>query len=111
MMNNTMTQTLSDAQMVQFNELAHKLNKIGLNLLVFDPQFTCVLQSDAGTYSTSLNDVTAQIQQGDTSQSSSPVWIADNLLTCPIISGHTMIGHVVVDTGLSQEKKTEQEKP
>ena len=62
-MNNTMTQPISDSQLAQFNELAHKFNQFGLNLLIFDRQERCVLQRDAGQFQSDSAKVAELIGQ------------------------------------------------
>ncbi|MEN8126315.1 MAG: HD domain-containing phosphohydrolase [Planctomycetota bacterium] len=108
-MNNTTTQTISDPQLSQFNAMAHKLNQLGLNLLVFDLQRKCILQSDAGSYASDAaqiagvcGDITGGLESTD--------WISENLLVSPIELEESGAVTVVVDTGPGQIEKTEREK-
>lgn len=70
------------------NELAHKINRLGFNLLVFGPQFECILQSQIGTHPSDGDEIAGLIrpldwQKGD----ASAVWATSALLACPIVTG------------------------
>lgn len=109
-MNNTITHIISDQQLSQFNELAHKLNQLDLNLLIFDTQQSCVLQSDAGDYvsdAAQIGQLCTDIFQGG---AESAAWVGGNLLVCPVKSEQSVIAFAVVDTGPGQIEKTEREK-
>ena len=109
-MNSTAIQTISDQQLSRFSELAHRLNSLGLNLLVFDPQQKCVLQSDAGNYTSNASQI-AQIcsgsLQGDTQ---SAIWVTDAVLVCPVKMEQSVIAVMAVDTGPVRNERTDREK-
>ncbi len=111
-MNNTMTQQISDSQLSRFNELAHKFNQFGLNLLIFDTQWRCVLQSDAGQFQSDAARIVESIRQmsaADTDNASA-VWLSETLLVCPVKVNRSVIAVMAVDTGLQAHEKTSQEK-
>ena len=109
-MNNTITQTITDSQLGRLNELAHKLNLLGLNLLVFGPQQNCVLQSDAGDYTSDASQI-AQIC-GRTLQGSDPsaAWVTETVLACPVKAEQSVIAVAAVDTGPVRNEKSDREK-
>jgi HD-GYP domain-containing protein (c-di-GMP phosphodiesterase class II) len=111
-MNNTITQPISDTQMGQFNELAHKFNRLGLNLLVFDMQNQCVLQSEAGEFQSDtahLAELIGHMSEEDINNASA-VWVGESLLACPVKAGHSVVAVIAVDTGTQEHEKTPQEK-
>lgn len=111
-MNNTITQQISDSLMGRFNELAHRFNKLGLNLLVFDTQRQCVLQSDAGHLQSDAAAISELIEQItiDDAGNTTVVWLNDNLLVSPVRINRSVVAVMVVDTGTRTREKTSQEK-
>ncbi|RKY06018.1 MAG: hypothetical protein DRP56_08175, partial [Planctomycetota bacterium] len=112
MMNNTIAQTISDSQIGQFNELAHKFNQFGLNLLVFDAQRRCVLQADAGKFQSDaarIAELIGQTSAADT-ENASAAWLSETLLICPVKVNQSVVAVMVVDTGSQSHEKTSQEK-
>jgi HD-GYP domain-containing protein (c-di-GMP phosphodiesterase class II) len=111
-MNNTMTQPVSDSQLAQFNELAHKFNQFGLNLLIFDRQGRCVLQRDAGQFqsdSAQVAELIGQMSAEDIDQASA-AWLSETLLVCPVKANRSVVAVMAVDTGPQAYEKTPQEK-
>ncbi len=111
-MNNTITQQISDSQLGQFNELAHKFNQFGLNLLIFDTQRRCVLQADAGTFQSDAVRIAESIGQvfAVDADNASAIWLSETLLVCPVKVNRSVIAVMVVDTGSQTHEKTPQEK-
>jgi HD-GYP domain-containing protein (c-di-GMP phosphodiesterase class II) len=83
-MSTTATYDLTDTQIARLNELAHKLNSLGLNLLVFTPEWQCVLQSEAGEFVSDAAKTVELIRQSSSLHSSHSFSAADNLLVCPV---------------------------
>lgn len=111
-MNNMITHTISDAQLARFNELAHKFNRLELNLLAFDPQYNCVLQSEVGGYSSHVEKIKERLRNVvyDNMTDASAEWISQNHLWCPVRSEDTLIAHLVLDIGPSRQEATERER-
>ncbi|MHC4236802.1 MAG: HD domain-containing phosphohydrolase [Planctomycetota bacterium] len=111
-MNNTITQTISDSQLAQFNELAHKVNGFGLNLLVFDRERRCILQRDAGQFqsdSSQIQELIGQVPEEDI-HNASAIWASDTILICPVKINQSIIAVIAIDTGLNAAEKSSQEK-
>ncbi|MCE5186327.1 MAG: HD domain-containing protein [Planctomycetaceae bacterium] len=83
-MNNVAVNRMNDTQSVQLNELAHKVNRLGLNLLVFTPQMDCVLQSQTAALSDcrKIADVLGPAQQ---TAGCGCDWISPQLLACRVL--------------------------
>lgn len=84
MMSTTASYDLTDTQAARFNELAHRVNGLGLNLLVFTPELRCVLQSDAGEFNSDAANTAGIVRQTPLHGGGHSVWAADNVLVCPI---------------------------
>ncbi len=111
-MNDTMTQQISDSQLAQFNELAHKFNQFGLNLLIFDTQRKCVLQADSGQFQSDADQIAESIGQMSAAESdtASAAWLSETLLVCPVKVNRSVRAVIAVDTGPAAYEKTPQEK-
>jgi HD-GYP domain-containing protein (c-di-GMP phosphodiesterase class II) len=111
-MNNTMTQQISDSQLGQFNELAHKFNQFGLNLLIFNAQGRCVLQTDASQFQSDAVWIAERIghMSAADSDNASAAWVSERLLICPVKVNRSVIAVMAVDTGPAAYEKTPQEK-
>ena len=110
-MNDTLTYTMTDSLMGQLNQLAHQLNRLELNLLVFDMNRTCVLQSQAGKFDSDAADVeTALSQYISAHQDASPEWLSEYLFVSPVCRQQQPILWLVIDTGHAAEAQTSQEK-
>ena len=111
-MNNTMTQQISDSQLGQFNELAHKFNQFGLNLLIFDTQQRCVLQRDAGQFQSDAARIAEWVGQRPAEEfdPASAAWVSETLLVCPVKINRSVVAVMAVDTGPAAYEKTPQEK-
>lgn len=111
-MNNMIVQSISDTKIAQFNELAHKLNHLELNLLVFDPQYSCVFQSEVGGCSSDLDRIRDRIRNTacDNASNSDAEWVTPNHLWSPIYNDRALLAHVVVDASAYQEEVTERER-
>jgi HD-GYP domain-containing protein (c-di-GMP phosphodiesterase class II) len=57
-MNSTAQYTLSSAQMALLNRFAHRVNRRGINLAVFDERPVCVFQADAGGFHSDIETLT-----------------------------------------------------
>ena len=110
-MNNTVIQTISDTQMSRFNDLAHTFNQLGLNLLVFDSHFNCVLQSETGTAASDVEMIKVQLGQSidQDAETISERWI-ENLLVCPIRAEGIVLVYLVIDPASTQDTLTSREK-
>lgn len=99
---------MTDLQGGKLSELAHKVNRLGYNLLVFTPQWDCILQAQAGAFSDSQKaaGVLTGIEWHDGSQS---VWTDSNLFACPVFSGGRLILIAAVETA-SEPLQSEREK-
>lgn len=107
-MNMTLTDNLTDLQGGKLGELAHKVNRLGLNLLVFTPQGDCVLQSQAAA--TSNSQQAALIVAGiDWHGEASCVWAEEGLLACPVYSGGQLILVAVIEIP-SEQPQNDREK-
>lgn len=63
-MNNTIEDTLTAAQYALLNRLAHSVNSLGMNLLIFNQQMDCIFQADGGRFATdaaSIGDLPQQV--------------------------------------------------
>ncbi|MHC4783450.1 MAG: GAF domain-containing protein, partial [Planctomycetota bacterium] len=107
-----MTQQISDSQLGQFNELAHKFNQFGLNLLIFNAQGRCVLQTDASQFQSDAVWIAERIGQMSAADSdnASAAWVSERLLICPVKVNRSVIAVMAVDTGPVAYEKTPQEK-
>ncbi|MCI0498228.1 MAG: HD domain-containing protein [Planctomycetales bacterium] len=112
MLNNTMTQTLSDEKIQPFQELANKLNRLELNLLIFDARYQCVLQRGAGRFESDAARIADQIELRieQQEQSLTSGWLTENLFFCPVSVGPAERAFLAVDTGLLKGAKTTREK-
>ncbi|MHC5137398.1 MAG: HD domain-containing phosphohydrolase, partial [Planctomycetota bacterium] len=107
-----MTQQISDSQLGQFNELAHKFNQFGLNLLIFNAQGRCVLQTDASQFQSDAVWIAERIghMSAADSDNASAAWVSERLLICPVKVNRSVIAVMAVDTGPAAYEKTPQEK-
>ena len=111
MMNNATIQKISETQLSRFNDLAHTFNQIGLNVLVFDPQYNCVLQSEAGVVISDVETIKGRIQQcadGGTLVQSGQ-W-TQHWLVAPVTVDSALLAYLVIDSATSQEAATDREK-
>lgn len=63
-MNNTIEDTLTAAQYALLNRLAHSVNSLGMNLLLFNQRMDCIFQADGGRFATdaaSIGDLPQQV--------------------------------------------------
>ncbi len=107
-MNDMTTHIMTDSQMRQFNQLAHKLNRLGLNLLVFDTQCQCVLCMQAGEFESDTSRIT-QCLLKDSTDNSRLYWV-DQFLICSVNCDSDTCVTVVVDTGDNSGEPTRHEK-
>ena len=56
-MNNMTTQSMSTLEMERFNRLAHRVNRLGMNLVVFDRQGKTIFQANGGRFTTTAADM------------------------------------------------------
>ncbi len=110
-MNNTITQTITDFMMGQINQLAHQLNRLDVNLLAFDRQGTCVLQSQAGAFDSDADAIGLLLGQlfGD-HQETVPAWASEHLFVCPVCYEQEPVLTLVADTGEQNPAPGKQEK-
>ena len=109
-MNSTITQTISDQQLQRFNELAHKLNLLGLNLLVFDLQQNCVLQSDAGNFTSDASQIGQICEEIPEKSVQSASWVTETVLVCSVKMEQSVVALAAVDIGPLRSKQTDREK-
>jgi len=84
-MSTTATYDITDAQAACLNELAHRLNRLGLNLLVYTPDLKCVLQSEAGGFVSDAAGTAGLIRQAvQMHDNGRAFWVGVNLLVCPL---------------------------
>lgn len=108
-MNSTTTHNITAAHMRQFNQWGHKLNRLGLNLLVFDGQCQCVLQIAAGDFESDAEHLSEMLRQNpDTGRTL--CWLNEHLLLCPVCEDEQECAAVVIDRGASAPEQTPQEK-
>jgi HD-GYP domain-containing protein (c-di-GMP phosphodiesterase class II) len=107
-MNNTITQTISDSQMSQLNELAHKLNRLGLNVFVLDPAGHAVLQMQTDIRHSDLDQIKQQMQSA-TEADGKPYWPAESLLVYPIRENDSLLLTLAIDSQ-AEEKTSQHEK-
>jgi HD-GYP domain-containing protein (c-di-GMP phosphodiesterase class II) len=108
-MDNTITKTISDEQLGRFSELAHKLNRLELNLLIFDTEHQCILQSEAGLFQSDAEVISEQIRPAaniDTEEFTA-VWVTQNLLVCPVVIDGKIMAWAAVDTGPLEHENAE----
>ena len=103
------THIMTDSQMQQFNQLAHKVNRLGLNLLVFDPMQQCVLHMQAGKFE-SDTDRMAQWLAENPAEDRKLYWLKEQLLACRVLCEDGSCLTVVVDPGETPEGRTQNEK-
>ncbi len=97
--------------MGQLNQLAHQLNRLDLNLLVFDMHRTCVLQSQAGKFDSdaaAAETLLSQCVSGH--QEPAGQWVSEHLFANPVCQEQQPIMWLVVDTGRDGQAQTPQEK-
>lgn len=110
-MNNMITQMMTDSQMGQINQLAHQLNRLELNLLVFDDQRRCVLQSQAGQYDSDAVAIESSLAHYVSAQPQPEAeWMTDRLFVCPVCQDQRPEILLVVDTGDGSAPQTDNEK-
>ncbi len=109
-MSSTALYHMTDSQSGQLSELAHKINKLGLNLLVYTPPQECILQSQAGILSSDSGRIAGILGQTDWRQSGpSSVWASSNLLACPVFDKDQWILLAAVES-TAAEPLSEREK-
>jgi HD-GYP domain-containing protein (c-di-GMP phosphodiesterase class II) len=105
--NTTLLEHTVPAESGQFDDLAHKLNRLGFNLLVFTPARECILQAgvtgltDSRTGADMIADMTWQEHSG-------AIWTASGLLACPVFEQGMLRCVLAVEAG--PEAPTEREK-
>ncbi|MHC4926329.1 MAG: HD domain-containing phosphohydrolase [Planctomycetota bacterium] len=105
-MNNTVIQTNIEPMMGQINQLAHQLNGLGLNLLVFDDQPACLFQSQAGVFESDAEAIAQAVLQNETARESH--WLTDTVISYPVCRDDQPVYTLAVDAGKpqnDQEKK------
>lgn len=107
-MNNMTTNTISDTLLHQFNHLAGRLNRLGLNMLAFDENYHCVFQSSADIFQSDSVYITEEITQNTEEDTSR--WLNERVLVCPAKSGQQVEFWIAVDTGPELREKSLQEK-
>lgn len=108
-MNNTMTHNTVDTQMRQFNQLAHKLNRLGLNLLIFDSDNKCVLQALADGLTSDMDQLLQVLARNPHTDQASG-WLEDRFLVCSICEPNQPPHIAVVDTGDRNDRPTPHER-
>ena len=108
-MNSTITHSMTESQMRQFNQLGHKLNRLQLNLLVFDMQNKCILQTQAGKFDSDVEQISQWFLQ-DSDDVRSPHWLNNSILICPVCDETEPYAIIVVDTGNLPGTPTQHEK-
>lgn len=98
-MNMTLTDNVTDVQGGRLSELAHKVNRLGFNLLVFTPQWDCILQSQANILS-DCQKTAGTLAGIDWPVGAASVWADSNLFACPVFSGGQLIFVAAVETAL-----------
>lgn len=107
-MNSMMTHNAADTQMRRFNQLAHKLNRLGLNLLLLDSDYNCVLQAQADGRITDVEQLAGALAV-DSRTDAACRWLDDRYLICP--DGEPFGPYtVVVDPGCRARQQTPQER-
>jgi hypothetical protein len=111
-MNNTITGILTDSQLSQFNQLAHRLNHLGLNLLVFDRQQNCVFQSCADAFQSDPKKITEDhFKESDQmTDPDSLHWFTESILACPIKSDGPGSVWAVVEMAPNRSEESSREK-
>ena len=107
-MNNMLTQTHIDAMMGPINQLAHQLNRLGLNLLVFDARQTCVFQSQAGRFESDAEAITYSLAQNRTDLTAVSAWLSQTHLACSVCRDEQSLATVIIDTGAAQSEQEKQ---
>ncbi|MBL7214453.1 MAG: GAF domain-containing protein, partial [Phycisphaerae bacterium] len=108
-MNNTTTYNITETHMRQFNQLAHKLNRLGLNLLVFDRQNKCILRTQAGEFDSDIDELSQTFAQNPCAHDS-PCWFSDRLLVSSVCDETEPAAMIVVDTGNIDSTQTPHER-
>lgn len=108
-MNQTATHSITAIQMQQFNQLGHRLNRLGLNLLVFDRQNTCILRMQAGEFDSDEAQLSQPLAQ-NASADCPPYWIDERFLIYPVSEGRQPYALAVVDRGTKTAAPTPDEK-
>lgn len=108
MMNSILTHKVPDTLMRQFNQLAHKLNRLGLHVLIFDSETQCILQAQADGLNTDLAALSRTLAAGPRNDSDFE-WLDGRFLVCPLCE---LLGpyRVVVDAGTRVDVPTPQER-
>jgi HD-GYP domain-containing protein (c-di-GMP phosphodiesterase class II) len=111
MTNNTITQPLPDEKILQFQELADKLNRLELNLLIFDSNGRCILQSSTGCAESDAAQIARQIESlVSRRQTLQSCWPTETLFLCPVSIDSSETVFLAVDTGPVQDQKLSREK-
>ncbi|HOK94902.1 MAG TPA: HD-GYP domain-containing protein [Anaerohalosphaeraceae bacterium] len=101
MTHNASSQALTDEKIYPFQSLADKLNRLDLNLLLYDAGGRCVLQSSAGRFESDTEAIAGQIESMQTAQNGLLLsgWPSDNLFVCPVSIEPGLTVFLAVDTG------------
>jgi putative nucleotidyltransferase with HDIG domain len=107
MMNTTATCDLTDNQLARLNELAHKMNGLGLNLLVFTPDLQCVLQSEAGEFRSDPHKTAALLREAAALQDNTSFRAAGHVLVCRVCAddGSALFAAVESNPSLPQNER------
>ncbi len=108
-MNDTTTHSLTEIQMRRFNQLGHQLNRLGLNMLIFDGTAQCVLRMQAGEFESEPEQVVQGISQNP-AEKDIFYWHLDRYLVCGVSQPDCPDAIAVVDTGNNHVHQAEQEK-
>ena len=100
---------MTETQMRQFNQLAHKLNRLGLNLLIFDRQNKCILRTQAGEFDSDIDQLSQTLAENSCADQSF-YWLGDQFLVYPLCDDTELYARVIVDTGNNTAAQTQHEK-
>lgn len=103
-MNNIIQQCISEEHMHRLNRLAHRLNAMELNVLFFDADCHCVLQSAVGDAEADSDAIGRQLDQQANG------WIDDHIYLCPLDLGGGVKIKVVIDSGTGDRLPSAREK-
>ncbi len=104
-MNHVMEKILTSTQQAKLNSLAHSVNRLGINLLVYDDRYECVFQADAGGFSTDNSSCRQLAEKAFASpfQGVRRLGQQERYLMCFLFQKGGPVGMVLLDRGLPQQ--------